>query len=78
MFTSQAKGDGMCLSTAYIEKDHEKLAVMKDIVRIERQNNGFLLVGLLGEEKHVQGKIRCIDFIDRHSIIFENDRPEFT
>jgi predicted RNA-binding protein len=74
MFTSQAKGEAMCLSTAYIEMDNQKLEVMKDIVRIESQNNGFRLIGLLGEEKSIRGKIRSIDFIDRHSVIFENAR----
>jgi len=66
----------MCLSTAYIRINDQDIEVMRDIARIESQNNDFLLIGLLGKEKRVRGKIRSIDFIDHHSVVFENGLTE--
>ena len=61
----------MCLSKAYMEAVDPKSEIMIDIARIELQNDGYLLIGLLGEEKSIRGKIRSIDFIDSHSVVFE-------
>jgi predicted RNA-binding protein len=66
----------MCLSTAYIKIDNQEVEVMKDVARIESQNNGFLVIGLLGEEKSVRGEIRTIDFIDNRSVVFESNIPD--
>jgi predicted RNA-binding protein len=31
----------------------------------------FMLIGLLGEQKFVQGKVSRIDFVDKHSVVLK-------
>ena len=60
----------MCLSNVfYIDLDGQQQEVMRDVARMEAHNNGYLLTGLLGEQKFVQGGVRTIDFVDKHSVV---------
>jgi len=60
----------MCLSNVfYIDLDGEQQEVMRDVAQMEAHNSGFLLTGLLGEQKFVQGDVRNIDFVDKHSVV---------
>jgi predicted RNA-binding protein len=59
----------MCLSTVYIESGGQMQEVMQDVAQMEAEDEGFLLTGLLGEEKFVQGQIKSIDFVDEHSVV---------
>ena len=60
----------MCLSNVfYIDSDGQQEEVMRDVAQMEAHDNGFLLVGLLGEQKFVQGEVRTIDFVDKHSVV---------
>ena len=60
----------MCLSNVfYIDSSGQQQEVMRDVAQIEAHNNGFLLTGLLGEQKFVQGEVRTIDFVDKHSVV---------
>ena len=60
----------MCLSNVfYIDLDGEQQEVMRDVAQMEAHNSGFLLTGLLGEQKFVQGDVRTIDFVDKHSVV---------
>jgi len=60
----------MCLSNVfYIDLDGEQHEVMRDIAQMEAHNNGFLLTGLLGEQKFVQGEVKTIDFMYKHSVV---------
>jgi len=60
----------MCLSNVfYIDLDGEQQEIMRDVAQMEAHNNGYLLTGLLGEQKFVQGDVRTIDFVDRHSVV---------
>jgi len=60
----------MCLSNVfYIDSDGEQKEVMRDVAQMEAHDNGFLLLGLLGEQKFVQGDVRTIDFVDKHSVV---------
>ena len=60
----------MCLSNVfYIDSDGEQKEVMRDVAQMEAHDNGFLLLGLLGEQKFVQGDVRNIDFVDKHSVV---------
>jgi predicted RNA-binding protein len=60
----------MCLSNVfYIDSNGQKQEVMRDIAQMEAHSNGFLLMGLLGEQKFVQGEVRSIDFVDKHSVV---------
>jgi predicted RNA-binding protein len=60
----------VCLSNVfYIDSSGQQQEVMQDVARMEAQNGGFLLTGLLGEQKFVQGDVRTIDFVDKHSVV---------
>jgi len=60
----------MCLSNVfYIDSNGQQQEVMQDVARMEAHNNGYLLTGLLGEQKFVQGGVRTIDFVDKHSVV---------
>jgi len=60
----------MCLSNVfYIDLNGQQQEVMQDVAQMEAHNNGFLLIGLLGEQKFVQGEVKTIDFMDKHSVV---------
>ena len=60
----------MCLSNVfYVDLNGGQREVMRDVAQMQAHNNGFLLIGLLGEQKFVQGKVRTIDFVDKHSVV---------
>jgi len=60
----------MCLSNVfYIDSSGQQQEVMRDVAQMEAHNSGFLLTGLLGEQKFVQGEVRTIDFVDKHSVV---------
>jgi len=62
----------MCLSNVfYVDSNGQQQEVMRDVAQLEAHNNGFLLMGLLGEQKFVQGEVRTIDFVDKHSVVLE-------
>ena len=60
----------MCLSNVfYVDSNGQQQEVMQDVARMEAHNNGYLLTGLLGEQKFVQGEVRIIDFVNKHSVV---------
>ena len=60
----------MCLSNVfYIDSNGQQQEVMQDVAQMEAHNDGFLLTGLLGKQKFVQGEVRTIDFVDKHSVV---------
>jgi predicted RNA-binding protein len=65
----------MCLSNVYIDSNGQPQEVMRDVAQMEAHNNGFLLTGLLGEQKFVQGKVRTIDFVDKHLVVLGVNTP---
>lgn len=63
----------MCLSTVYIKSEAKHVKVMQDVAQMEYKNKGYLLTGLLGDQKLVDGRITKIDFVDDHSVIIEKE-----
>jgi len=61
----------MCLSNVYLDDDSKREEVMENVAYMEAKDDGFLLVGLLGEQKFVQGKLRSVDFVQEHSVVLE-------
>jgi len=60
----------VCLSNVfYVDSNGQQQEIMRDVAQLEAHNNGFLLTGLLGEQKFVQGEVRTIDFVDKHSVV---------
>ena len=60
----------MCLSVAYVVTNGEKEEVMNDVAFLQAEDNGFMLITLLGERKFVEGNIQSIDFLNDHSVVF--------
>ena len=60
----------MCLSNIfYVDSNGQQQEVMRDVAQMEAHNNGFMLIGLLGEQKFIQGEVKTIDFVDKHSVV---------
>ena len=64
----------MCLSTVYVRSNEQQMEIMKNVVRMESDNGGFVLTGLLGDQKVIKGKIKIVDFVDEHFTIIEQDK----
>jgi predicted RNA-binding protein len=63
----------MCLSTVYIQSGDRRIKVMQDVAQMESNQEGYLLIGLLGEQKFVRGRIKSVDFVDDHSVVIEKE-----
>ncbi|MGD2096704.1 MAG: CooT family nickel-binding protein [Desulfobacterales bacterium] len=61
----------MCLSTVYLQTREQRQKVMQDVAKMQSSGDGYLLIGLLGDQKTVAGRIAQIDFVDEHSVIIE-------
>jgi predicted RNA-binding protein len=66
----------MCLSTVYVDYGNKNDEIMKDVARIEAEGTGFWLINLFGEKKFIEGKLRAIDLVDGHSVIFRSSSPD--
>jgi predicted RNA-binding protein len=66
----------MCLSTVYIDSGGQQEEVMRDVTYMEAKPEGFLLVGLLGEQKVIKGSVRSVDFVDEHTVVLEKNAKE--
>jgi len=51
-----------------------RIKVMQDVAQMEYNQEGYLLIGLLGDQKLVKGVIRKIDFVDDHLVILEAEK----
>lgn len=61
----------MCIATVYVETGAQREEVMRNVILVQAENSGFLLVTLLGEEKFLEGRLKSIDFLKEHSVVFE-------
>ncbi len=61
----------MCLSTVNIDSKGQLIEVMKDVASIEARDDGFVLTGLFGDEKFIQGTLKSMDFVEGQSILLE-------
>jgi predicted RNA-binding protein len=46
---------------------------MQDVAQMESSQESYHLIGLLGDQKFVKGKIKSIDFIDDHTVVLEKE-----
>jgi predicted RNA-binding protein len=65
----------MCLSNVYVDSNGQPQEIMREVAQMEAHNDGFLLTGLLGEQKFVQGEVRTIDFVGKHSVVLGVSTP---
>jgi len=63
----------MCLSTVYIQSGDQRIKVMQDVAQMEYNQEGYLLIGLLGDQKFVKGRIKSVDFVDDHTVVLEKE-----
>jgi predicted RNA-binding protein len=63
----------MCIATVYVDSGDERKEAVRDVIRIEADNGRFRLGTLLGEEKHIEGKLKSVDFWQEHSVVIEQD-----
>ena len=64
----------MCLSTVYIQTKGQRQKVMQDVAKMESNNEGYLLIGLLGDQKFINGRIKRVDFVDDHIVLIEENQ----
>jgi predicted RNA-binding protein len=66
----------MCSSNVfYVDLDGQQQEAMRDVAQMEAHDGEFLLTGLLGEQEFVQGEVRIIDFVDKHSVVLGANKP---
>jgi predicted RNA-binding protein len=63
----------MCLSTVYIQSKDRRIKVMQDVAQMEYNQEGYRLIGLLGDQKFVKGTIKSVDFVDDHTVVLEKE-----
>ena len=66
----------MCLSTVYIQSEDRRIKVMQDVAQMESNEEGYVVIGLLGDQKFVKGTIKSVDFVDNHTVVLEEDREK--
>ena len=66
----------MCLTTVYLQSEDRRIKVMQDVAQMESNQEGYLLIGLLGDQEFVKGTIKSVDFIDDHTVVLEKERKE--
>lgn len=64
----------MCIATIYLDDGKQRKEVMHDVVQLEAEKDGFLLLTLLGEEKFIKGRLKSIDFLREHSVIIQREK----
>jgi len=47
---------------------------MQDVAQMEYNQEGYLLIGLIGDQKVVKGRIKSVDFVDDHIVVLESDK----
>ncbi|MBW1863958.1 MAG: CooT family nickel-binding protein [Deltaproteobacteria bacterium] len=57
------------MSTVYMSSGNEKEEIMKDVARIEAEDQGFWFINLFGERKFVKGTIQTVDLMDSHFVM---------
>ena len=64
----------MCLSTVYIQSEDRRIKIMQDVAQMESNQEGYLLIGLLGDQELAKGIIKKIDFVDDNIVILEPEK----
>jgi predicted RNA-binding protein len=54
----------MCLATVYVDHSGCREEVMRDVAWVEPEGDQLVLIGLLGEERLLRGRIKSIDLLD--------------
>ncbi len=60
----------MCESKVFLAGPEGEELVLEDVTSIKPEGEGYRLVNLFGEERHVRGRIKDIDLL-KHRIVFD-------
>jgi predicted RNA-binding protein len=60
----------MCEAKAFLVTGEHEEEIMRDVVLVQPEDDSFILINLLGEQKLVRGSIKRIDFL-KHIIVLE-------
>ncbi len=60
----------MCEAKAFLVTGDQEEEIMRDVVLVQPEDDSFILINLLGEQKLVRGSIKRIDFL-KHTIVLE-------
>ncbi len=63
--------DIMCESTVFLEKDGESVEFMKDVAKILIEGDRLTIIGILGEEKTINGRIATADLMNHKITVVE-------
>jgi len=63
--------DNMCESTVFLEKDGESVEFMKDVAKILIEGDRLTIIGILGEEKTINGRIATADLMNHKITVVE-------
>ena len=62
----------MCEANAYYKNGDEEVLLMEAVDTIELDGEDtWQLVGIFGDQKTVSGRIRSLDLVKEHKILFE-------
>lgn len=64
----------MCLSTVYMDSGNEQKEIMKDVARIEAEDQGFWCINLFGERKFFEGTIQTVDLMDNNLVMLRKGK----
>lgn len=62
----------MCESKVYLATPAGEDLLLDDVTWIQPEGDGYRLVTLFGEQKHVSGRIKEIDLL-KHRVVLEPD-----
>lgn len=62
----------MCESNVYYLKDGKEELVFKEVIKILPEEDGFLLVGIMGDSQKIKGRIKEMNLLS-HKIVFEKE-----
>lgn len=61
----------MCLAVVYVEKSDQQQEELRDVTYLEAEDHGFRIVSLMGEERHIEGRLKSVDFWLEHKVSIE-------
>lgn len=65
----------MCLSTAYVYDGNERREIMKDVARVEAEQEGVWLIDFFGKKIFVEAAIQTVDLVDEHLVALKYLKP---
>lgn len=61
----------MCESKVYLVSEEGEQLVLEDVTSLQPEQDGYQLVTLFGERKHVRARIKEIDLL-KHRVLLES------